>query len=137
MDLVDGAPLLTDTDASSGKWSVVVLVSTFTVATRSVDTQMWLRMDSCSLASPSSLTCWPCDLYVMPVSKYLMLASATATSWASMRYMRLYLTLHLLAMSRLTLPARTTLSTSADAACNCSLTLDRAVVSRARSNHSL
>jgi hypothetical protein len=116
MDLVDGVTLLTDTDASRGKWSVVVLESTFTVATRSFDTQMWSRMDSCSLALPSSFTCWPWDRYLIPVSKYLMLASATVLSWACMRHLRLYLTSNLLAVSRLILPARTTLSISADAA---------------------
>jgi hypothetical protein len=78
MVLVEGVTLLTDTDVSRGKWSVVVSESTLTVATRSLVTQMWSRTNSCSLASPSSLTCWPWDLYVIPVSKYLMLESATA-----------------------------------------------------------
>jgi hypothetical protein len=137
MDLLDGVNLLTDMDASSGKWSVVVSVSTFTEATRSLDTQMWLMMDSCSLALPSYLTCRPWDLYMMPISNHLMLGSATALSWASIKHLCLYLTSYLLAVLRLPLPARTTLTTSADAACNYSLTLDRAVVSRARSDHSL
>jgi hypothetical protein len=56
MDFLEGDNLSIDTDASGGKWSVVVLVSTLMVATRSLDTHMWSRMDSYSFASPSSFT---------------------------------------------------------------------------------
>jgi hypothetical protein len=137
MDLLNRDNMSIDMDVSSGKWSVVLSVSTLMVATRSLDTHMWSRMDLYSLVLPSSITCRPWDLYVITVSKYLKLASATAVSWASMRHLGLYLTLNLLAVSRFTLHARTTLSTYVDAACNCSLTLDRADISRTRSDHSL
>jgi hypothetical protein len=72
---------------------------------------------------------------VTPVSKCLMLESATALLWASMRHLHPYLTLYLLAVLRFMLPAKTTLSTSAAAASSCSLTLDKVTISWARSNN--
>jgi hypothetical protein len=46
MDLVVGATLLTNTDATTGEWSVVASESTHTVASMSLVRQMWSRTDS-------------------------------------------------------------------------------------------
>jgi hypothetical protein len=128
---------LTVTAATTGEWSVVASESMLTVASRSLVTQTWLRTDLCPLTSPSSLFCWPCERYVTPVSKYLMFASAMALLCASMRHLLPYLMLHLLAVSRLMSPAKMMLSTSEATACSWSLTLDKAVDSQARLDHSL
>jgi hypothetical protein len=122
-----GATLLTLMDAITGKWLVVESVRTATVASRSLVTQTWLRTDSWTLASPSSLLWRPCDRYVTPVVKYLMFASAL--SCTSRRHLRPYFLSRRLAMSRLTSPAKTILSTLAAAASIWSLTLLRAAYS--------
>jgi hypothetical protein len=132
-----GVTLLTLMAATTGKWSVVESVRTLTVASRSFVKQTWSRTDSWPLASPSSLLWRPCERYMTPVVRYLMLASATALSCASIRLLRPYLMLHCLAVSGLMSPAKTMLSTSEAVACSWSLILVRAVYSRGRLDHSL
>jgi hypothetical protein len=70
-----------------------------------------------------------------PVSRYLMLAAATAVSWASMRHLGLYLVSCLLDVFRFMSPVKMTLSHSNVAACNWALL--RATVSGPRSDYSL